>query len=305
MKYIYYPGCSLNSTGKAYDESTRFVLRALGVELEELDDWNCCGATAYMAVSEMQAVTLSGRNLAIAERQAPGQGRAQILAPCAACYLGLVKAQHYLEESEEVFAKVNRGLAAAGLRYSGRVDIRHPLEVLARDVGVEKIAKAVRRPLKGLRVATYYGCQLVRPYAIFDDQYNPTTMDEILKAAGAEIVDWPLRTRCCGASLTGTIQNVGLRLSYILLKEAKRRKAQVIATACPLCQFNLECFQPTMHRWYGEDVTMPVAYFTQILGIALGGTSKELGLQRLFVRLEPALEASAPSAPEKASAATV
>ncbi len=305
MKYVYYPGCSLNSTGKAYDESTRFVFRALGVEIEELEDWNCCGATAYMAVSEMQAVTLIGRNHAIAEKQAPGGSRAQVLAPCAACYLGLLKAQHLIEESEEVFAKVNRGLSAAGLRYSGRVDVRHPLEVLARDVGVEKIAKAVQRPLKGLRVAAYYGCQLVRPYATFDDQYNPTTMDEILKAAGAEIVEWPLRTRCCGASLTGTIQNVGLRLSYILLKEARRRKAQVIATACPLCQFNLECFQPMMRRWYGEDVSIPVAYFTQILGIALGGTAKELGLHRLFVRLEPVLAASAPAAPAKAPAATV
>lgn len=303
MKYIYYPGCSLNSTGKAYDESTRFVFRALGAELEELQDWNCCGATAYMAVSEMQAMALSGRNLAIAERQAGG-GKAQVLAPCAACYLGLVKAQHYLEESEDVFLKVNRGLQSAGLRYSGRADVRHPLEVLVKDIGIEKIAKSVRKPLKGLRIAAYYGCQLVRPYANFDDQHNPTTMDEILKAAGAQIVDWPLKTRCCGASLTGTIQDVGLRLSYVLLKEARRRKAQVVATACPLCQFNLECFQPTMARRYGEDVTLPVAYFTQILGIALGGSAKDLGLGRLFVPLEPALAAGEPAAAKAGSAAS-
>lgn len=302
MKYIYYPGCSLNSTGRAYDESTRFVFRALGAELEELEDWNCCGATAYMAVSELQAVALSGRNLAIAERQAGG-GKAQVLAPCAACYLGLVKAQHHLEESEEVFAKVNRGLESAGLRYSGRADVRHPLEVLTKDIGIEAIAKSVRRPLKGLRIATYYGCQLVRPYPNFDDQYNPTTMDEILKAAGAQIVDWPLKTRCCGASLTGTIQDVGLRLSFVLLKEARRRKAQMVATACPLCQFNLECFQPAMRRRYGEDVSLPIAYFTQILGIALGGSAEDLGLKRLFVPLESALAAGEPAAAKAGAAA--
>lgn len=316
MSYVYYPGCSLGSTGKAYDESTRFVFKALGQGLDELEDWNCCGATAYMAVSEVQAVALSARNLALAEKQ---QGRSkdggqevQLMAPCAACYLGLVKAQHMLGESEDVFHKVTKGLREANLHYAGNVKVRHPLEVLTRDIGTDKIAKAVKNSLKGLRIATYYGCQLVRPYANFDDRNDPKTMDEILRAAGAEIVEWPLKTRCCGASLTGTIQEVGLRLSFILLKEAKKRKAHMIATACPLCQFNLECFQPKMQSWYQEDVSIPVAYFTQILGHALGGSRKELGLRRLFVPLAPAFEAAkaastpaakAPAAPPAKAAA--
>jgi heterodisulfide reductase subunit B len=292
MSYLYYPGCSLGSTGKAYDESGRFVFQALGAPLEELEDWNCCGATAYMAVSELQAVAISARNLALAERQRAGKGPVDVVAPCAACYLGLAKAQHYLAESEEVSEVVHNGLKAAGLGYQGRVRVRHPLDVLVNDVGIEKIKSETKRPLKGVRVACYYGCQIVRPYATFDDQFDPRTMDEILRAAGAEIVDWPLKTRCCGASLTGTIQDVGLRLSFVLLKEAKRRDATVIATACPLCQFNLECFQPKMRSWYGEDASIPVAYFTQLLGIALGGDRKALGLGRLMVPLEPALKAT-------------
>jgi heterodisulfide reductase subunit B len=297
MNYLYYPGCSLSTSGRAYDESTRYVFGSLGIPMPELEDWNCCGATAYMSVSELQAVALSARNLAIAEKQSGGGGKGkrgpdapvQVMAPCAACYLGLVKAQHFMDESQEVLRKVRGALDSAGLSYEGRVEVRHPLDVLANDVGFDRIKQAVTRPLEGLRVACYYGCQIVRPYASFDDQYDPTSMDALMKTVGAETVNWPLKTRCCGASLTGTHEEVGLRLSYILLKDAKRRKADVIATACPLCQFNLECLQPKMRHAYGEDVTLPVAYFTQLLGVALGGSKKELGLGRLFVPLEPAL----------------
>jgi heterodisulfide reductase subunit B len=292
MSYKYYPGCSLGSTGKAYDESSRYVFKTLGAPLEELDDWNCCGATAYMAVSELQAVALSARNLAIAEKQGNGKGPVEVVAPCAACYLGLVKAQHFLQESEEVQAKVNKALGAAKLHYGGNVKVRHPLDVLVNDIGLDKVAAAVKNPLKGLKVASYYGCQIVRPFSTFDDQFNPTCMDKLMKAAGAEVIDWPLKTRCCGASLTGTIQEVGLRLSWVLLREAKKRKADIIVTACPLCQFNLECFQPKMKSWYGEDVSIPVAYFTQVLGLAMGGSRRELGTGRLFVPLEPTLKAS-------------
>lgn len=306
MNYLYYPGCSLGTSGRAYDESTRYVFRALGIPIPELEDWNCCGATAYMSVSELQAVALSARNLAIAERQAGVGGAsrakgapaeaAQVVAPCAACYLGLVKAQHLMEESEDVLRKVRGALGAAGLGYQGRVQVRHPLDVFANDLGFEKVKEAVVRPLKGLRVACYYGCQIVRPYASFDDQFNPTSMDALMQTLGAETVSWPLKTRCCGGALTGTNEEVGLRLSYILLKEAKRRKADVIATACPLCQFNLECLQPKMRHAYGEDVSLPVAYFTQLLGVALGGKKKELGLGRLFVPLEPVLAGLKPAA---------
>jgi heterodisulfide reductase subunit B len=291
MKYLHYPGCSLRGTGRAYDESLLAVYEALGVPFEELHDWNCCGATAYMAIDEMKAFALAARNLALAEQQhgSPNGDHAILVAPCSACFLVLSKAKRYMEEYGEVSRTIDTALAAVDLPYHGRVDIRHPLDLFVNDMGLPAISARVTRPLHGLRVACYYGCQLVRPYASFDDQSNPRTMDRLLRALGAETVDWPLKTRCCGGSLTGTIPKVGLRLNHILLKEARKHGANVVATACPLCQFNLECFQDRMARRYGQDIRVPVAYFTQLMGLALGLPRKALALHRLFVPLKEEL----------------
>jgi heterodisulfide reductase subunit B len=285
MSYLYYPGCSLKGTGKAYEESILSVFKALDVPLNELEDWNCCGATAYMSVSELKAFTLCARNFALAERQAEGDTAVDLVIPCAACYLGLNKARRYLSEYPEIKKKVDNALAAGGLKYTGNARVRHPLDVMVNDIGHEKIASQVTRPLDGVRVACYYGCQIVRPYADFDDQHEPSTMETLMKALGAEVVDWPLKTRCCGGSLTGTVQEVGQRLSYILLKEAKKRGCDVIATACPLCQFNLECYQSNMSRRFKDTVNVQVAYFTQLIGTAFGIQGRKLGLRRLFVPL--------------------
>ncbi|MGC9327621.1 MAG: heterodisulfide reductase-related iron-sulfur binding cluster, partial [Candidatus Hinthialibacter sp.] len=159
------------------------------------------------------------------------------------------------------------------------------------DYGLDKIKEMVKRPLEGVRVASYYGCQIVRPYSEFDDQYNPISMDRIMAALGAETVDWPLKTRCCGGTLTGVVPEVGQRLSYILLREAMLRGADAIVTACPLCQFNLECYQKEMNNRFTHPVNIPPVYFTQMMGVALGLGERELGLQRQFVPLEPALAA--------------
>jgi len=289
MKYLYYPGCSLRCTGKAYEESLQAVFDALGVTLEELQDWNCCGATAYMAVDEMKAFALAARNLAIAEQQGGGASprMVSLMVPCNACFLVLTKTQRYIVQYPEVDQTVTAALKAANLSYDGRVIIRHPLDILINDIRLETVVEHAKQSLNGLRVACYYGCQMIRPYATFDDQYNPMSMDRLLRALGAEPVDWPLKTRCCGGSLTGTIQEVGLRLNHILLREAKKRGADVIATACPLCQFNLECFQSRINRQFDEKVNLPVLYFTQLMGLALGLSKKSLGLQRLFVPLGP------------------
>lgn len=285
MRYLYYPGCSLHSTGRAYEESFVAVMRALDVEMRELDDWNCCGATAYMAIDQGQAVALAARNLALAEQQSGDGAAPQLIAPCAACYLVLSKARRYLDEYSELGDRVRDGLRSAGLGYTGRVVVRHPLDVLINDVGLDAIRERVRHPLAGLPVACYYGCQVVRPYATFDDQHNPMSMDRLLRAAGATTLDWPLKTRCCGGSLTGTIVDVGLRLNHIILREAHRRGAAAIATACPLCQFNLECLQDKIRARYADAAAVPTAYFTQLLGVALGLPGDVLGLKRLFVPL--------------------
>ena len=285
MKYSYFPGCSLKGLGRAYEESLLPVMRHLGVELRELNDWNCCGATAYMSVDEAHASVLAMRNLALAEQN----GNHDLLTPCSACYLVLNKAKHNVADFPDISKTVHRALNSAGLKYNGKVAVRHPLDVLFHDVGIEAIRQKVVRPLKGLKVAPYYGCQVVRPYATFDEAWNPTTMDQLLAALGAEIVHYPLKTKCCGGSLTGTVPEAGLRLSYILLKEAVRRGADVIATVCPLCQFNLDAYHDQIDRRWGPT-RIATVYFTQLMGLAFGLEPKQLGLQRNFVPMAPLRE---------------
>ena len=287
MKYLYYPGCSLKGSSRGYEESILAVFGRLQFPMEELDGWNCCGATAYMAVDEVKALALAARNLALAEDSA-GSEPVSLVAPCNSCYLVLSKVQRYMQEFDEIGRTISQAMRQAGLRYRGDVHVRHPLDVLTNDIGIDAIRQQAVEPLKGSKVACYYGCQMVRPYATFDDQYNPTTMDDLLAAMGAEPVPWPLKTRCCGGSLTGTIEKAGLRLSYILLREAKERGANVIATCCPLCQFNLECYQRRMSAMFGSEIDIPVVYFSQLIGKAMGIDDRALGLNRLFVPLRSA-----------------
>jgi heterodisulfide reductase subunit B2 len=284
MKYLYYPGCSLRSTGRAYEESLLAVFKALEIPLQELEDWNCCGATSYVSIDETDAFALAARNLVLAEEQ----GAFDLVAPCSACFLVLTKTQHYFNTYKDVHDKVDAVLQKAGLHHHGHVHVRHPLDVLINDYGLENITKRIKYPLKGLKVASYYGCQMVRPFKTFDHSHYPETMDRLVKALGAEPVDWPLKTRCCGGSLTGTIQEAGLRLNRLLLKEAQKRGADIMLTCCPLCQHNLECYQERINRIYKEKIDLPVAYFTQLMGVALGVPEKELGMQRLFKK--PSLE---------------
>lgn len=283
MKYQYFPGCSLKGMGRAYEESFLAVSRALGMDISELEDWNCCGATAYMSVDETKSYALAGRNLAIAERS-----KADVIAPCSACYLVLNKTMHGLAENPALRGKVGRALKAGGLEYKGTAKVRHPLDVLMNDVGLEKIKKHIKAPLSGMKFAAYYGCQIVRPYATFDDQRDPVLMDGLISASGAESVAWPLKTRCCGGSLTGTVPEAGLRLAYILLKEARKRGAQAVVTLCPLCQFNLDGYQEQIAAKY-ERIDMPVLYFTQVLGLAMGLSAKELGIKRGIISAEAVL----------------
>jgi heterodisulfide reductase subunit B len=290
MKYSYFPGCSLKGLGRAYEESLLPVMRHLGVELSELDDWNCCGATAYMSVDEEEACILAARNLALADNN----GGHDLLTPCSACYLVLNKTQHNVEDFPQVRASVEKALASVNMPWKGRVKVRHPLDVLFHDVGVEAIRQKVIRPLKGLKVAPYYGCQLVRPYSTFDEAWNPVTMDRILEALGVEVLPYPLKTKCCGGSLTGTVPEAGLRLSYILLKEAVRRGADLIATICPLCQFNLDAYHSQIEKRWGP-ARIPTVYFTQLMGLAFGLSPKELGLQRNFVPMKPLAPVAAPA----------
>lgn len=280
--YVYYPGCSLKSNSKHYEESILPVFKGIGLPLEEMDDWNCCGATAYFSVDDGMAAAICGRNLSIAEKL-----NKDIVAPCAGCFLTLKKSNKFLAGGSKKARRILAALDKAGCSYQGGVEVKHPLQILTEDDRLEKIrAKTVRR-LNGLKVACYYGCQLVRPFTDFDDPDYPTSLDRLMAAVGAEPVNYSAKTRCCGGSLTGTIEEVGTRLNYILLKEAKRRGADVIATICPLCQFNLEILQDKMIKKYKEDVKMPILYFSQIVGLALGIPKEDLGFSRSIIDLRP------------------
>jgi heterodisulfide reductase subunit B2 len=278
MKLSYFPGCSLKGLGRAYEESLLPVMKHLGVELQELEDWNCCGATAYMALDEAKACVLAARNLALAERN----GGHPLLAPCAACYLVLNKTKHYFQDYPALKETMDRALGAVGLKCTGNTPVRHPLDVLINDVGIEAVKQKVKLPLKGLKVACYYGCQIVRPYSTFDDQYNPTSMDRLVEALGATVVRYPLKTKCCGGSLTGTVPEAGIRMVYILHNEARKRGAQCIATVCPLCQFNLDGYHSQVRSQYG-DILVPSVYFTQLMGLAFGLPEHTLGLKRAAI----------------------
>lgn len=280
MKYAYYPGCSLKGTGRAYEESLLAVFRALGIEFEELADWNCCGATSYMSVDQLSSYALAARNLALAERE-----HQDIIAPCASCYLVLNKTQHYMHDYPDIKLVVTRALSAIGLTCDGHTRVRHPLDILLNEVGVRAIAAKVKTPLRGLKVAPYYGCQIVRPYATFDDQRNPTSMDQLLAACGAKVINYSSKTQCCGASQKGTLPEVGLDRIRRLLSEAQAEGAEVIATVCPLCQFNLECFQEEVGNAH-HHISIPVLYFSQLLALALGASAKIAGLQRCLVPVE-------------------
>jgi heterodisulfide reductase subunit B len=243
-----------------------------------------------MSIDEVSSFALAGRNLALAEKK-----KLDLLAPCSACFLVLNKAQRYIKEYPKVAETLEHGFKAAGLEYHGTAKVRHPLDVLINDVGLDAIKKRIKTPLTGLKVAPYYGCQIVRPYATFDLMYYPVTMDKLLRAVGAEVVDYPLKTRCCGGSQKGTLPEVGLSLIHILLKEARRREAHIVSTICPLCQFNLDAFQDEASKKYGE-ISMPVVYFTQLLGLAFGFSAKELGLQRNIVAAKQILAKFVPAA---------
>ncbi len=263
--YSYYPGCSLSSTNRAYDISTRNVARVLGVEMRELEDWNCCGATAYTAIREKRSFVLSARNLALAAKNS-----SQLITVCAGCYLSLYKTNHYLAENAELREEIRAALRAGGEDYDGSVKVRHFLDVVTADVGEQAVRQHVVAPLEGLKVAPYYGCQITRPFGEIDDPDFPTAMHRLLGWIGAEALDFGLSTKCCGGMLMTTTPDPALELVGRILSEAKRIGADCIATACPLCQINLEAYQRKAGRKLKEDCTLPVLYFTQLLGLSLG-----------------------------------
>ena len=287
MRYLYYPGCSSEATGKAYDISARALMAKLGVELREIDDWNCCGATSYFSVRELDSFAIAARNLAIAQQQ----GDEDVVAICNACYTALSKTNRYMNESDEVFKAVNGALGAVGRSYDGTKRVRHVMDVLINDIGLETIADQVSRRLTGIKVAPYYGCQYSRPMGTFDDPEFPTTMDQLFKALGADVVDYPSKVKCCGGMMMMTKEDAALHMCYELLKSAADRGADVIVAACPLCEMNLEAYQPRVNATFGTNFKIPVMYFTQLAGLAFGVEPHKLAIDKQIVLCDNLLAA--------------
>ena len=284
-QYAYYPGCSLESLATSYNLSTLEVAHKLGVELKEIKDWNCCGATAYFPVDELLAHTLVARNLALAEKD----GLSDFVAPCSACYKNAYFTNAYLKKDPDLAEHINYALEADDLHVNGTMKVRHLIEVFIEDVGLEEIGKKVTHPLKNLRVAPYYGCQLLRPRKDHENVENPQFFESLLSALGAEPVDYPSKTRCCGGSLIITNRKAALDMVNILLQDAVNRKADVIATTCPMCNVNLEVYQSQVNREFGTQYSIPVMYFTQLMGVALGIKPAKLGIGKEVVPGEPVL----------------
>jgi heterodisulfide reductase subunit B2 len=274
MKYHYYPGCSLEGTAVEYHQATRAVMAALGVELAEIEGWTCCGASAAEATSALLALALPARNLALAERHPE---TADVLVPCSACYLNLKTVEEKTRKDPQLLSRINTVLAAEQLNLRNRLRVRHLLVVLATELGPSAIGPKVQKPLDGLRIAPYYGCQCLRPYAAFDDPEMPTSMEPLIRAIGAEVFPWRMGGRCCGASHMNTQRDVGMALVAGILESA--HGADAIATVCPMCQMNLEAFQGAVSRSEKKDLRISILYLPQLIGLAMGLDAARLGLQ--------------------------
>jgi len=274
MKYLYYPGCSLEGTAREYDISTRAFMEAVGAELLEIEEWTCCGASAAEAISGLLSMALPACVLAKAEEM---DGVKEVLVPCSACYINLKKVEEKCRKDAELLDKINTALAEEKLHLKNQIRVRHLLDVLSRDVGPEKIFSRLKNPLVGMRIAPYYGCQALRPYAVFDDPEEPVSMEAIIKATGASVHDWEMGGKCCGAAHMNTKQEVAIELVAAILKAGKG--ADAIVTVCPMCQMNLEAYQSKISGVANEDLSTTILYLPQLLGLAIGLSDQDLHLK--------------------------
>jgi heterodisulfide reductase subunit B len=284
MIYSYFPGCSAESTARDMHESTMAVSKALGIELIEPKDWSCCGATAGHQTDRFLSVALPAATLA----KVKDKGFDMVVS-CAACYNRMEVANHEIKNSAEMRKDVGEAL---GRDYDGSVNVRHFLEVLLEDVGIEKIKKSIKHSLGGLKVACYYGCLLVRPNEVtnFDDPENPTSLDKLVTALGAESLDWPHKVECCGGGLSMSRTDVVVSLTDSILEMAQASGAQCITVACPMCQINLDMRQLDIKKQMGKSYDMPIVYITQLLGLCLGIPPDKLGLDKLMVSPSKVIE---------------
>lgn len=284
MEYSYYPGCSLHASAGEYDLSTRELFKKLAIGLTEIPDWFCCGATPAHNVDELLSLSLCAKNLELADKI-----KGDVAVACAACFSRLKTTQHILGESDVKRKQVEKAIDAP-VKLDGNV--KHLLEILAKDLGLERLAAAVNKPLAGLKVACYYGCLLTRPTDVpnLDCVEAPTIMERVIEAVGAETVKWTHRLECCGANFTLSRPGVVLQLTHEILASAKEAGADCIMVGCPLCHGNLDIRQKEIESVYKTDYNLPVFYLTQLVGLSVGLEPDKLGLDAMIVNPTPLLK---------------
>jgi len=285
-KVAYYPGCALEGSGGPYDRSTRALVKALDLRMTELEDWNCCGAMEVKNIDPKVQTYLSSRVMSIAANE---MGASVVMAPCNGCYHNLKKAEHDLAHdagSREVVERISKKAGHATYQ-AGQVETIHALDWIKDGVGEDELKRRVKNSLKGLKVANYYGCMYTRPRHIFPEKdqgpgsestSKPHFMDDLLAAAGAENVDFPLKTACCGGAHTLSDSDTSTKLVLNILRAAEAAGADVIATECPTCHSGLEMHQVRAEKVLGQKTRVKMLYFTQLLGIALGLSPRKLGV---------------------------
>ncbi len=279
MKVAYYPGCSLHASSAFYDHQTKLVTKKLGIDLIELDDWNCCGATSACKTDTFLSIALPARNIGIAD----ASGLDELVIPCSSCYSRSLVAQSVLADNPDLKDSINSELSK---KVSGKIKIVSIVELLLKKVNSPEFNEQIKYKLEGFKPACYYGCLLTRfPYDIkvSDNVENPQGMDIICKQLGAKPIDWNYKTDCCGASATVNDTEVALRLMSKIMKDAIAREANCFVTTCPMCQFNLDAYQDMVREKYGIPQKMPVYFITELVGLSLGLSEKDLQIDRHFI----------------------
>ena len=295
MKIGFYPGCSLKGGAREYQESVVALAKVFDIELVEIPDWNCCGATAAHNMNKELALSLPARILAIAEKE----GLMDIVVPCAACYSRLTVTQHELNEDKSLSSKISANI---GMEFKGTSNVLNIIQFIQKYIA-DRLEEKVVSPFN-YNVACYYGCLLVRPHDIlkFDRVEDPQTMDVLVRRVGGNAIDWAFKTECCGAGMSVSRTNTVARLSGLIMKDASDRKAEVVVVACPMCHSNLDMRRPEINKFLKEEIAIPVLYISQVLGLAVGIDPKELGLQRHMTAVnlpEKSALASPPTAAPK------
>ncbi|BCS92833.1 CoB--CoM heterodisulfide reductase iron-sulfur subunit B family protein [Metallosphaera javensis (ex Sakai et al. 2022)] len=282
MKVAYYPGCATHGLSKDVDIATKKVAEVLGLELVEVEDWNCCGGGFLDEYDQKAHAALNLRNLSQVEKM----GLNKMATPCSVCLQSHRLAVNNYKEDKELRKEVDSRLRSASIEYKGTVDAEHIVWVLVRDVGVEKIKSHVTRPLNQLKVGTYYGCQMLRPEQImgFESAYKPHSLEDLVSATGATPVRFPMATACCGFPLMGSNPKGGLKLAYNVLSSAKGAGADIIVHPCSLCHLQLDVTQFKVMDEFKTSWTMPTIYVTQLLAISFGISPKELGLSKIAMK---------------------